>query len=430
MARRHDIAAAELPRLTAVEVRRRPSAGAATRAAELDGLRALAVLGIVVYHAVFLLAQTWHVAYPLARHLDAAVEVFFVLSGYLIYGPFARAHVLGRPPPRLRGYLLRRAVRIYPAYLVAVGGLLLFGWVYFEDTAQLVQHLTLTQGYFPRDVTLMLHPPGLGQSWTLAVEMSFYVFVPAWAWAMRRLARAGGVDRRRQELAGVAVLLAVGVTSAAVDASSTLPPPFAVLAPHLTGLGWGMLLAIVTVDADGRPAWLRRRRPARLPTTELCWVGAAAVLVVLTYLQPTFPEDPGEMLVRQGLELVTAALLVTPVVLGAATIGLVPRLLSWRPLVTVGIVGYGVYLWHLDVMIDMPGPWQQGSPTAAVTAMGVKIAMALALGYLSFHLLERPLMDRAESPAGHTTKRGNFATQRVDSAGHPTDIGAHAVRGP
>ncbi|HMG41488.1 MAG TPA: acyltransferase [Acidimicrobiales bacterium] len=391
---------ADLPRLAAVEVRL-PAVAAVdtgTRAVGLDGLRALAVLGIVVYHGVFLLPATWHVAYPLAQHLDAAVEVFFVLSGYLIYGPFARAHVRGRPPPRLRGYLLRRAVRIYPAYLVAVGGLLLFGWIHFDDTAQLVQHLTLTQGYFPRDDASLFLPAGLGQSWTLVVEVSFYAFVPAWAWAMRRLARAGGLDGRRQELAGVAVLLAAGTAAAVIAAENPLPVPFAVLPPHLVGLGWGMLLAVVTVD--GRPAWLQRRRPARVPTTELCWIGACATLVVLSYLQQGFDYEPGDMLVRHALKLLAAALLVTPVVLGGATVGLVPRLLSWRPLVTVGVVSYGIYLWHLDVLADLPGPWHEGSPTSSAVAMGARAAVALAFGAASFYVLERPLMKWA----GRTSK--------------------------
>lgn len=397
------VGVAELPALVAVEVARGPAAATTTAAAtkaggerrdvEIDGLRAVAVLGIVLYHAAFLLPVTWPHAYPLVLRFDVGVQLFFMISGYLIYGPFVRAHVGGRPTPRVRDYLVRRAVRIYPAYLVAVGGLSLLGWIHFADGAQVIQHLTLTQGYFPRAETSLMFPPGIGPAWTLVIEVSFYLFVPVWAWAVRSAGRGRGRDARRAELAGVGLLIAVGVVAAYHASYAPLPRPIGVLPPHLASLGWGMLLAVLT--ADGRFAARWRSRPARLPTTELCWVGAAMAAVTLSYFLDAFTKRPTELMALQAVHFLVAALVVTPVVVRAASMGLVTGLLRWRPMVAIGIVSYGIYLWHLDVMLQFPGGWAPEPYWPAVGGMTVKVVVAVVLGVASFRLVESPLMATA-----------------------------------
>lgn len=412
-------AGGDLPALVEVRVVR----GEPRRAVELDGLRAVAVLGIVAYHVIVLLPATWHIAYPLVLRFDVALELFFMISGYLIYGPFARSHIQGRSAPRLRDYLVRRAVRIYPAYLVAVLGMVALGWAHFDDGAQMVQHLTLTQGYFPRGEGLLVEPAGLGQSWTLVVEVSFYLFVPLWSWAVRGLAR--GHDALGAEVAGIAVLVTVGTVAAGQASYGPLPSPFCVLPPHLVSLGWGMLLAVVTARGafrPSRPAWLGR--PARVPTTELCWIAAAAALVLLASRIDMFPDEPPELLLGQAVNFLAAALMVTPVVLGAATMGLVPRLLGWRPVVTVGIVSYGIYLWHLDLLLELPGAWETEPVAPAPGGMAVNVAVAVALGLASFHLVEQPLMTRAGRALA---ARRRPATTTSTAAAAPATPAAPAV---
>jgi peptidoglycan/LPS O-acetylase OafA/YrhL len=365
------------------------------REVELDGLRALALLAMMLYHGYFLMPGTWDVAWPWALRFDLSIEVFFVLSGYLIYGPFGRAHARGERPPGVGAHLLRRATRVYPAYWATVALMALLGWTYFLDRGQALAHLGLVQGYFPRDDHAILLPPGLGQSWTLVVEVSFYGFVPLWAWAMRRVASAARAVPRHVEVVGAVTVVLAGVAATLASAGGPLPPPLGVLPKHLTSLGWGMLLAVATTRGDlrtARPAWLRSRGRPRVPTTELCWVAAWGVTAVAAYLVPVISDDPGDLLVAQAANGLAAVLLVTPVVLGAATLGWVGRLLTWRPVVWLGLVSYGAYLWHLDLLSELPGPWVQAPFWPATGGMLVRLAAAVAAGAASWYLLERPLM--------------------------------------
>jgi peptidoglycan/LPS O-acetylase OafA/YrhL len=427
----------ELPPVRSIEVDGYgPASG---RSPQLDGLRALAVAGVVAYHAIFMLPVTWHRLYPVGLHLDAGVVVFFVLSGYLIYRPFVAAHLSGAAAPPLRRYALRRVARIYPAYLVALLGLYLAGWIYFDDFAQVVQHVTLTQGYFRRSGTLLLAPPGIAQSWTLVVEVSFYALVPLWAWVMRRAVARVRRDAFRVEVAGALALIAVGVVANAWASYRRLPALLAVVPPHLAGLGWGMLLAVLVTD--GRTSlWLRPRRTAppqpdsphlavgdrtsllsrlrpesqrlasrrrrMVPVTELCWLGAIAALALLSYLIDDFAGTATDAMIDHDLSWLIAVLLVTPVVLGAPSAGLVPRLLEWRPVVAVGTVSYGIYLWHETLLLDLPGPWRSTPVLPAVAGMAAKVAVAVVAGTASYLLIERPSL--------HLTRQGNQTRRRAE----------------
>lgn len=356
------------------------------RSQELDGLRAMAVIGVVLYHGLFQLPVLWQLGYPLGLHLDVGVLVFFVLSGYLIYKPFAQANCTGGEPPALGRYLLRRAARIYPAYIVALVGLAVVGWIRFDGPVEFLQHLTLTQSYFPRSQgNALLDPPGIAQAWTLVIEVSFYLFVPFWAAAMRRVP---GTDRVRVEATGAVVLMLVGAAAFTWHSYRWTPPVLSVLPPHLPGLGWGMLLAILVVGR-GRRRSADEEPPRRaVPVAELCWLGAAAALALLAFQIDEFGLLPRERLIDQSLNLVIAALLVSPIVLSAPSLGLVSRFLSWRPLVGIGLISYGIYLWHGDVIFHFPGPWPAEPVIPASAGMGVKIAVAGVAGYLSYALVE------------------------------------------
>ncbi|HEY8543524.1 MAG TPA: acyltransferase [Acidimicrobiales bacterium] len=402
-------------------------------------MRALAVGCMVLYHAFFLLPITRSWAYPWLLRFDVSVQVFFVLSGFLIYGPYGRAHLRGTPAPTLGRYALRRFARIYPAYWLTLGTMAVLGWVRFSDGAEALQHATLTQSWFPREDTHFVFSAGLGQAWTLVVEVAFYAFVPIWAWAMRSLAAAGRVAPFHQEVLGVGVLLAVGAVSAALVADHALPSQFAILPAHLTSLGWGMLLALMVarrqqrqqerapggpepdwvtapggsvsldVSADLAEALPRRSRLAavlRRSATEVSWLVAWLVLALGCLRLDEVSAEAGHVRLQHAVNATAAALLVTPVVLGAPGRGWVRRLLTWRPVVFVGVVSYGVYLWHLDLFIDLPGPWRDAPTGPALLGMAAKIGIALLAGVASWFLLEQPLMrwaDRRTRGAPDTT---------------------------
>src|SRR5262249_10509534 len=144
----------------------------------------------------------------LRQMLGAGVLIFFSLSGYLIAGPFLRALVDGRPLPGIRSYLVRRVARIYPAYWLAFGAVLLLLWPPGGVRAyQVPVHLLLLQSSWPvnGEPTAIFFV-----AWTLGVEMAFYAFVPLAAWALRAIHPR---PWRPGRLA--AVVLAGGVASAA-----------------------------------------------------------------------------------------------------------------------------------------------------------------------------------------------------------------------
>ena len=137
------------------------------------------------------------------------VAFFFVISGFLLYRPFLAARFAGRPGPRVRDYARRRVLRIVPAYWVALTVLAatvgLCGvftgdwWVYYG---------------FLQNTRLSTTLCGIGAAWSLAIEASFYVALPIWAWLMARLQR--GRPARTMVRIEVAALLAISLFSIGV----------------------------------------------------------------------------------------------------------------------------------------------------------------------------------------------------------------------
>ncbi len=226
-----------------------PAVDRAVRTAELDGLRAAAVLIVFTYHALLRAVPLQRYVLPEALSLEAGVEVFFVLSGFLIYSPFVRAHLAGDAPPRLVDYVRRRVLRIYPAYWVALAVLLALGWVHVEGAQRVLAEVTLTQGYRRAG---FLGGEGLLPAWTLCVEVAFYAFVPLWALLVRRAGRRLGPVGA--EVGGALALIAVGVACQAWASYGEIPLPLVVLFPNLPTLGCGMLLAVVATARPRAPA--------------------------------------------------------------------------------------------------------------------------------------------------------------------------------
>lgn len=360
----------------------------------VDGLRAVAALGVVGVHTAFVSGFTTRhrVLGAGSARLEVGVAVFFVISGFLLYRPFALAGQGLRPVPAARAFWLRRALRIVPAYWLAF---VVVTYVLRADTVvhgrwSWVVYLGFLQVYSPHYVLT-----GLTQAWTLCAEVGFYLALPAYARLLRRRARTGR-SQVRAELAGLAVvgLVSVAFRLGALAAGGSYGRTAVNWLPGYGDLfALGMLLAVATAwwaSTGGQPRWAG---DPRLPAA--CWAGAALAYVAVSSLDlnrlPVYQPSVASALGRQELYGLVAVLLVAPAVLGPQDAGVVRAALRHPVARALGVVSYGIYLWHeawILLYVRWTGdrlfsfPWWELA--AAV------VALATATAALSWVVLERP----------------------------------------
>ncbi len=385
---------------------------APARLTAVDGLRALAATGVFLAHGVFPALLN-----PVGRqfiNLDLGVEMFFVISGYLVFRPFVVAHLTGGPPPGLRSYFTRRVLRIYPAYWAAFVVLTLTHSVRTLGPADFWRHFFLVHEYFDYEQSR-----GLAVSWTLVVEVTFYAFLPFWAAGMRAAGRVVGAWRA--ELLGALALVAVGYPALwryDVDRAH-LQPLLRVLPPALPALGAGMVLAVLSVGVEHGPPVAR---DAIRAATRAGWWWIAAAVLFWVMTKPsvvTVAFHPGLQWRRDLYQSFIAPLLVAPIVLVPDGGGVIRRVLRARVVVMVGIVSYGLYLWHRSIVDNIAAPHaQHGGGVNAVFWLGLAYVISVAIAVVSFLLLERPLINLAHrSSARDTTRRDRSVDTQDRGAG-------------
>src|SRR3954451_5396522 len=215
----------------------------------LTAVRAIGAVMVVLTHAAFNTGRIndgWTGA-VLAR-FDFGVTIFFVLSGFLLSRPWFLASALGTPPPSVRHYLWKRALRILPLYwLVVVVALLVDPANDDADWKDWVSDLTLTQLYRPG-----LLSSSLTQMWSLCTEVAFYVLMPLLCLAV--IGRARGL-RTRSVGVRLGLLALVGVVWQVVAAQ--VPGAEGHYAQWLPGfLPWfavGMFFAAVSASLAVNP---------------------------------------------------------------------------------------------------------------------------------------------------------------------------------
>ena len=352
--------------------------------ANLDGIRALSVLAVVLYHFDPL---PWAWLRTIQHAGFFGVDVFFVLSGYLI------TTLLLREPDRpigtaLFAFYARRTLRIFPLFYAAcalyaaaawwAGGT---AWAAYRD------YLPALLLYWS-DVHLALHPepfPPFGHAWSLAVEEKFYLVWPFAALAWRR---AHGLSIAMGTI--VAVTLWRFVVALGEPASHALQARlWYAFDLRLDSLMWGCVLAYALHrerSYERLTAWLRRK-----------WVGALALAAALWLAIDVVLHD------NTGLRLCVRYTLAPPllalVVGTAVTAPHSPRLrwLQWRPLAWVGVISYGVYVLHPlagHVMKRVVGgvfAEPAAPPGLAVQFVGY-VALSLAISGLSFRWFEAPIL--------------------------------------
>lgn len=379
-------------------------AAAPGRFPTFEGLRALCALGVLVYHAGTFTGVTWGRGAsldgigPWVQHLNVGVSVFFVLSGFLLFRPFVLAHLADTPSTPLRPYLLRRLVRIYPAYWVA---LFVSTVVLDLDLGDWWGHLrfyALIQIYWGDTVL-----GGLAQAWSLCTEVSFYLFLPLWAALLCR--RRGTVDQRvRTHYLALAGMYVVGVAVRAQLRAGGHAVGYATLPANSDLFAIGMALAVASAAATvrGRPAGGLARTVGEAPAA--AWVAALCCYAGVVSLRYPYGFDPPTVtqeVLRQVLFGLIAGLIVAPGVFGPQGHGLIRRALRWRPLVVVGVVSYGVYLWHITVMDRLARSTSFLHGPGFLVLVAWSAVLSIAVAAVSWFALERPLLRRVRRVRRH-----------------------------
>ena len=364
--------------------------GTQRRYAALDGLRGIAALTVFAIHIwIYQLPNTVQLERDSWGKLllfegRVAFVMFFVLSGYLLYRAFARAALGSGEPVAVRSYLGRRAARIVPAYYVAILGTLVLLWVAGDVAGRRpvsVEHVPLfflfAQNYFP-DTLLKLN----AATWTLAVEVAFYLLLPVVGLAALRLCRRSA---RRQALL-LGGLAAAGLGWNAIDYSAGWGPVAAHSPPSfLPYFACGMLVALLVEVRRARgTAPLGRGLSGGLVA------GAAVLLVANGWWHATGAHDSVlmEVLADSGAAIAFAAVIAS-LVLGTGT-GV--AWIGWRPLAWMGEITYGFYLWHIPLIVCARGLGLL--PGGALSAL-VVFPVAVAFGAASWYWVEQPFMRRA-----------------------------------
>jgi peptidoglycan/LPS O-acetylase OafA/YrhL len=363
----------EAPGGAPVPLRPRASARRFPHVRALDGLRGLAAVAVVLHHCLWASVQALrfppHVQYiqTIASFLYLGVDLFFVLSGYLITSLLLLAR---RSPNYYRNFYWKRVFRILPALLLVLALLrLLFHapWSGVLVALLFVANISFTWGV-----------PEIGPFWSLSIEEQFYLVWPT------ILHRTRPRTILRILLALIALPPLLRLLSGLLHHGNDRYTPL-----HCDGLAWGALLALLAYFARVPFRHLNARALWRRAGRWMLLFGLVAILAALITLKFA-PADYGLLLTSTGpLFAGVLAYLLTH------RRSLAARLLGSSPLRFLGDISYMLYLSHPYIMglYDRYGPSLASHPTEAGLYLRLFVVLALSILWstLSLYLFERPV---------------------------------------
>lgn len=340
---------------------------------DIDGLRAIAVLAVVLYHYGIGGFQGGFVG----------VDVFFVISGYLITGIIHKE--IGRDQFTFTGFYERRIRRIFPALFAMMLTTLIVGTALLlpSDLERLGNSTLATlffgsnvlfwrqSGYF--DSSSEYNP--LLHTWSLSVEEQFYIGLPILLILLHRYAK--------NWLKSALVVCAIASFALCVWMQAIRPSAAFFLLPFRAWellLGGWLAIGVIPPIQDARVRLLVSTAALALLLCSLWWINSG----------PTFPGWQAALPV-----VATAALLHA----GAQGSSPVQRLLSVKPLVFVGLISYSLYLWHWPLVVFVR--YFNGMEPLTPGTSGLLLVAAILLATASYRWIETPLRRRQAGAASH-----------------------------
>ncbi len=390
----------------------------------LEGLRTIGVMALFFQHTGYSTGLQTHSGFGWMGHFEIGPTMFFVLSAFLLYQPFVGANFSERAPQRWTRFIKARAFRVVPAYWITLTLLILFfraqrnnpfsAGVKIDGWRDGVAVYGFAQTYFPK---YFFH--GITSSYTLNAEVVFYLLVPVYALVIRHWASGRTREEKlRVELYGLAaVVVASFAWRAAIELIFRHQRETLCLTPrsHIScaAIQWfpgyadyfalGMAVAVFAAWRSHRggdtPLMARiGAMPNRL------WLAAGVLFVVYSATLGTHGLATPGPLKSEARHLVNgliALCLLLPGVFGDQDRGAVRWFLRWRPIAYIGLVSFGVYLWHQG-FTDKAMEWTNSRPLHAnfLLITGLAVAFSVVSATLSWYFLERPINRRRNLPIG------------------------------
>jgi len=375
----------------------------------IEALRAIAVTWVVMFHYLVvrssaapdpwvesITATPW--ANVIFRNGYLGVDLFFLITGFLLVLPWLRAADEGGPQPGARDFYVRRLRRIVPAYYIQLVLLfvlllpLVYGRGFIRENAGFVALNAVAHGSFAHYTTpltsasLNLNPP----LWTLAVEAQFYLLLPLLAPVFVRaplavaiaLAMAAGAWRwlcRNDLDALVAWETALGARWDVPEAAIR----------HLLGTQLPGYLAHFALGMTLARGWWPHKLRAVSRSESGAWLAALVAAGALFYW--TYGLGGGAWMGPWGLWLAT--LVALGVLFMALVRGgpLVHTILVHKPVLTVGRWSYSIYLYHLPLLVA----WNLGHALdGSIASLPLYLALVLAVAATSYRFVEKPFIGR------------------------------------
>jgi peptidoglycan/LPS O-acetylase OafA/YrhL len=343
---------------------------------DIDGLRAIAILPVVFYHADFLVASGGFIG----------VDVFFVISGFLITSIIAREIADDRFS--LLAFYERRARRILPALMAVMIATFAVSWfVLLPSEMKSLGESALSVSLFLSNVYFLLKLDYFGlaaefapllHTWSLAVEEQFYLFFPP-------LMMFLGWWKRLSAVWGIVVLSLLSLAAAIVILPYQPDWVFYLIFFRAWELGFGAIVALSTFNAP-------RHRLIR----EILALGALIAILLPAFVYTSTTSFPG--------------LAAVPPVLGATLLiwigshnggSFVTRLVGCKPLVWIGLISYSLYLWHWPILALMRVVLDTAELPTDFAILAVVASFALA--WLSYRFVEAPFRVRPPKGMGQRT---------------------------
>jgi peptidoglycan/LPS O-acetylase OafA/YrhL len=332
---------------------------------DIDGLRALAVLAVIIYHA-------FPHRFPGGF---IGVDVFFVISGYLITGILIKDLSIGRFS--IYEFYVRRIRRIFPALIAVLVSVMSLGWFVLlaDEFHYLAKHVASGAGFVANialwgeagyfDAAAEQKP--LLHLWSLGIEEQFYLIWPIVLWV--------GFKYKRVAFWAIPTLILVSlgfcISEVKIDKIAAFYSPLA----RFWELGLGGMLAYYYYD---RPVTSSRYGTI---VAEVCALGAVALLVTGFALITKDRSFPGGWAL---LPVVAAMLLIGP----ARSSRFSKKVLSSRGAVAIGLISFPLYLWHWP-LLSLAAIYSGSTPSALIRA--ALLLLAIVLAWLTYMVVERPI---------------------------------------